>query len=1390
MFAYGYHLNSLFMKKLLFLILFSFPLLCLSQTTFSWRNDQPGTASGGSWNNSNNWWNGNNAALPGGAEILYLDGNVGTTMTNNLPSTNRFKITFGSSNAASRTIGGSTANTFYDFGGTWPRIQNDAGVTHTINFPINASTDSGINFQLVSNVGPLVFGGTLNNNGRTIFIYGNNTTTDATNRFVRLSGVVSGSGVLNVSQFGTVKLAAANTYTGQTQIDNGELWIESTGSINTGSGIFVGNGGEAANVAKLWLSNAAGGNAFSNNITVNNGNPTTRVIGGLNTSGTHIFSGNITNNSANLNLSAFNAGGTTDFQGVVSGGNPVVIAGGGTVKLSGINTYTGTTTLSSGTLSIAANTALGSGSLTIGNAAVTNTLAITNDLTRSQGITVVDASTAGVIDVASGKNAVHTGTLSQTGSNQSTKIGKSGAGTLTLSGTNTYSGQIQIGQGTVIANNNSALGTNTSTNNRGIDLGLNVGDVSQPNNVSLLANNGFTVAQSVYVAPNTSSATRTIGLNGSGAATFSNAIFLGGILTLNAGSGILTVSGAMENAGGINVNGGTVIVSGDNTYTGSTTVTSGILRLGAANRIASASPIVLSGGTFSSGATAGFTDNLGTLNLTASSTIALGTGSHKLTFANSSALTWDAGATLTITGWAGNAGQSGTGGKIIVGSGGLTSAQLAKISFTGYSGTPIIVSGEVVPPAPVLAVTAGSLDHGSSCVGTAASTVTYTLSNTGGNANGIQVLSDNPEFVVSNVTTSVGANSSATYQVTFTPSASGSRTATITITTTTPNSNGPITSQLTGTGNSLPAASVSGTTTVCKASASPSVVFTGANGTPPYIFTYQINGGGSFTETSIGNTASVSVPTNTSGAFVYNLISVQDSSITGCSNAQTGSVTVTVDEGATYYADTDGDGFGAGDAIVSCTGQPANTVTNNTDCSPSDPLAWRLGDFYVDADNDTFFDGNPATTQQCYGNTTPTGYVSLSDNKGTDCDDTKGEVNSNHVEVLANGIDDNCDEVIDEVAPTTSLVATHCGSTLSNIANSLFANQVPSAQGYRFEISINGTNPRYYDSATNHFSLLNIPGGVLYNTTYTLRIAVKTNDFWRAYSTTCLVTTPAVPATTNIGPAQCGTTVASMSTTIFAVQVTAANQYRFEVSDGVSPARTYETSVNRFSFAALGGLSYNTTYSVRVALRFGSTWQDYGTACNVSTPVVPPASNVVPSQCGTTISNGWATIFAIQVPEATGYRFNVTAPGVSRFYDTPNNRFSLRNIPSFTVTPNTTYTITVQILYNGFYQTAGSACTITTAGVVTRQAETAVSVFDVKAYPNPYADTFKLDMNTSGEDTVEVKVYDMIGRQMEATILNVSDLDTKEIGYQYPSGVYNIIVTQGENVKTLRVIKR
>ncbi|WP_174799806.1 beta strand repeat-containing protein, partial [Flavobacterium noncentrifugens] len=498
------------------------------------------------------------------------------------------------------------------------------------------------------------------------------------------------------------------------------------------------------------------------------------------------------------------------------------------------STFTGPTTLYAGTLSVSSNNALGTGSLTIGNGTVTNTLAITGTTARTQNLTVSDGSTAGVVNVATGNTFTLSGLLQQTGTNQATKIGKAGAGVLTLSGNNTYAGQIQIGNGSVIANSNAALGSNTSTSNRGIDLGLNVGDVSQANNVSLLANNGVTVGQSVYVSANTSSATRTIGLNGSGAATFNNFIYMDGTVSLNGGSGTLTISGVLENTGGINVNGGTVVLSGDNTYTGATTVTSGTLRLGAANRIDGASPIVLAGGTFSSGASIGFTDTLGTLNLTAStaSTIALGTGSHALTFANSSALSWGAGATLTITGWAGTAGLSNTtGGRIFVGTGGLSTAQLAAIAFSGYSGTPVILpSGELVPAGPTFAVTAGSLSHGSTCINTAAATITYTISNTGAAAAGVTVLSDNSEFVVSNAPTAISAGGTATYQVTFTPTASGSKNATITISTSTSGSNTPVTSLLTGTGLTIITPAFAQVPPICSGAALSALPTTSTNG--------------------------------------------------------------------------------------------------------------------------------------------------------------------------------------------------------------------------------------------------------------------------------------------------------------------------------------------------------------------------------------------------------------------------------------------------------------------------------------------------------------------------------------------------------------------------------
>jgi len=505
-----------------------------------------------------------------------------------------------------------------------------------------------------------------------------------------------------------------------------------------------------------------------------------------------------------------------------------------------------------------------------------------------------------------------------------------------------------------------------------------------------------------------------------------------------------------------------------------------------------------------------------------------------------------------------------------------------------------------------------------------------------------------------------------------------------------------------------------------------------------------------------------------------------------CVTATVVTLTITVNTNTTYYADTDNDGYG--DASVSqttCLGQPENYVTNNTDCDDTNGAIYRTGLLYTDEDNDGYNNGLPAV-EMCYGASAPSGFVA--ENNGTDCDDTNAQVNLWHVEVLGNGIDDNCDGNIDEVGPVTRIVPNTCGSTLSNIANTIYASTYPQATGYRFEV-VNGANVREYDTTLNRMSLLSLPGGATYNTTYTIRVSLQINGFWQAYGVACTVTTPAAPATTNVIASQCGITLPNMATTIYCNQVTYANHYRFEVSDGVNAPMTFETPFNRFAMGNMPAPLFNTTYTVRVALRFGSTWQDYGDACNITTPETPGMTNLIASQCGITINSFWATLYANQVPGAQGYRFEVTNGATVRYFDTPVNRFALRNL-SGPILPNTVYTIRVAILFNSVYQDFGSACTVTTSPGASRQAQTAVTVFEVKTSPNPFASSFKIDINTSAEDNVDYKVYDMIGKLIDTQSLSLTELGETELGAQYPSGVYNIIVTQGENVKTLRVIKR
>ncbi len=225
------------------------------------------------------------------------------------------------------------------------------------------------------------------------------------------------------------------------------------------------------------------------------------------------------------------------------------------------------------------------------------------------------------------------------------------------------------------------------------------------------ASTATTVANAITVPSNSSNAS--IGaLNTSNTHIYSGTVNLNNnIVTFdefNAG-GSVNFTGTISGTGGVRkINSGLVRFSAANTYTGTTTINSGTLQFGIANAIGSSSNVTLNTGTLSTGATTGYSCTVGTLALTDNSTIALGTGTHTLTFAASNAVGWTAAKVLTITGWT----NSCTGAKIFVGNSntGLTAGQLAQITFQGYlPGAGISTTGELIPGNAVLTATGGTL---------------------------------------------------------------------------------------------------------------------------------------------------------------------------------------------------------------------------------------------------------------------------------------------------------------------------------------------------------------------------------------------------------------------------------------------------------------------------------------------------------------------------------------------------------------------------------------------------------------------------------------------------------------------------------------------------------
>ncbi|TBO28611.1 autotransporter-associated beta strand repeat-containing protein [Salmonella enterica] len=354
---------------------------------------------------------------------------------------------------------------------------------------------------------------------------------------------ISGSGKVEKSGDDALTLSGANTYTGGTLISDGTLVASNvealgTGDVTDNAVLELNTGGDFDNAISgsgqveksgdgtLTLS---GSNSYTGGTTISDG---TLVASNVESLGT----GDVTNN-ATLEL---NTGG--DFTNNIGGSGQVVKSGDDALALSGANSYTGGTLISSGTLVATNVDALGSGD-------------VTDNAT-------LELNTGGTFD-----NAI-------SGSGQ---VVKSGDKTLTLSGSNTYTGGTLISDGTLVASNVESLGTGDVTNNATLELNTG-GDFT--NNIS---GSGQVVK----------SGDETLTLSGSNTYTGGTTINDGTLVATSVealGSGDVTNDAVLAlNTGGDfanNIGGtGSVVKSGDetltlsgsNTYTGGTLISSGTL---------------------------------------------------------------------------------------------------------------------------------------------------------------------------------------------------------------------------------------------------------------------------------------------------------------------------------------------------------------------------------------------------------------------------------------------------------------------------------------------------------------------------------------------------------------------------------------------------------------------------------------------------------------------------------------------------------------------------------------------------------------------------------------------------------------------------------------------
>ncbi len=258
-------------------------------------------------------------------------------------------------------------------------------------------------------------------------------------------------------------------------------------------------------------------------------------------SGTNANQNTYFNNLLNANSGNYNSGGNrTEARALAGTGNLVVSNSTNLTLTNAGNTYNGSTTIQSG-------------SLLLGNGGAGGFIGSTSSITNN-GTLVYNLTSSGTLGIV----------ISGTGA-----LVKQSSGTLTLSGSNTYTGATTISVGTL------ALGVSNA--------------IADTSNLSVASGSTFALG----------GFSDTVGrLTGAGSVTLGAGTLTS---TYSGGGGFSTFSGVISGTGGFTLAGAAdfndfLTLSGINTYTGATTLAGATMILGADNVISSASALILSGG--------------------------------------------------------------------------------------------------------------------------------------------------------------------------------------------------------------------------------------------------------------------------------------------------------------------------------------------------------------------------------------------------------------------------------------------------------------------------------------------------------------------------------------------------------------------------------------------------------------------------------------------------------------------------------------------------------------------------------------------------------------------------------------------------------------------------